>query len=609
MSTTTKKFLDKDGLVQLLTDINTLDNTNIKNIAFSSDTLPTVQFKTGLSNGSYVSNASNSLVFKGDTTSPTPTGMNKRYLTISVGGTDKATMPYFDTNNASGIAYSYTANDSSSPSDATTAKAAIDRIIYQLNNLDPDDEKVKQTAFDTTQNKEYPILASEKYTSGTSAIQSGHDYQSQYYTGLTFNPNTSTLTLNASSPKFIVSTTGQHATSVKIDGVGITFNDGSQNPPTIGGETYSGKALGTEAKLAIHSGTNDGSTMVGYSNSATGWTSITTVDGALDKIITDAVASITGTSGGNETGNYTKLGGGTGTFAYNNDKVTQTLDDSTNGVIPILLRGAIPAVGSSTVTTTTKYAEFVGVNPDLSKVIVYDNSNNATEIGPNLITLNDESGESAVTRTLTATQYGGNAATATTAATASNFSGTVDVVCTAGDASTAPKIKVKVGTTQYDEDTLNIAATDKYGVVRLASYNSSYPSDTTSDNFVPTLGTVKTLVNDLNKAQFVVTNYTSASDLPTLTAQNISSYTGKIYLIKDAEHGDTNKNIFDEYVAVEVVPTQAGQSIEYKWELLGTTDAGVDVVTIPVTGQDSVAALWDYYVANNPNASVTVSTS
>ena len=605
MSTTTKKFLDKDGLVQLLTDINTLDNTNIKNITFSSDTLPTVQFKTGLSNGSYVSNASNSLVFKGDTTSPTPTGMNKRYLTISVGGTDKATMPYFDTNNASGIVYSYTANDSSSPSDATTAKAAIDRIIYQLNNLDPDDEKVKQTAFDTTQDKEYPILASEKYTSGTSAIQSGHDYQSQYYTGLTYNPNKSTLTLNASSPKFIVSTTGQNATSVKIDGIGITFNDGSQNPPTIGGASYSGNALGTESKLSVHSGTDDGATMVGYSNIATGWTSITTVDGALDKIITDAVASITGTSGGNETGNYTKLGGGTGTFAYNNTKVTQTKVTTGSAAIPILLTGGT----GSTITDTTKFAEFVGVKPGSSTLTVFDNANNATEISPNLITLNDESGENPITTTLTATQYGGNAATATTAATASNFSGTVNVECIAGTTSAAPKVKVTVGSTQYDEDSINIAATDKYGVVRLASYNSSYPNDTTSDTFVPTLGTVKTLVNDLNKAQFVITNYTSASDLPPLTALTIGNYTGKIYLIKDAEHGDTNKNIFDEYVAVEVAPIQAGQSTEYKWELLGTTDAGVDVVTIPVTGQDSVAALWDYYVANNPNASVTISAS
>ena len=167
----------------------------------------------------------------------------------------------------------------------------------------------------------------------------------------------------------------------------------------------------------------------------------------------------------------------------------------------------------------------------------------------------------------------------------------IDFIINDGTTTDGPEVVLTLGTMSPYERNIPKAETTKYGVVRIAAYSSQSPSDTTNDSFVPTLGTVKTLINDLNKAQFVL----HTGDLPTLTASNFNDYTGKIYLIKDQEYADTNQNIFNEYVALTY--TESGTT-QYKWELIGTTDAGVDVVTIPATGANSVASLFDTYVTN-----------
>jgi len=54
----------------------------------------------------------------------------------------------------------------------------------------------------------------------------------------------------------------------------------------------------------------------------------------------------------------------------------------------------------------------------------------------------------------------------------------------------------------------------------------------------------------------------------------------------------TDSNVFDEYVKVET------STNVYTVEKVGTTDAGVDVVSIPPTGANSVASLFATYVTN-----------
>ena len=182
--------------------------------------------------------------------------------------------------------------------------------------------------------------------------------------------------------------------------------------------------------------------------------------------------------------------------------------------------------------------------------------------------------------------------------TASSLADNPSVTLSAANGSGGQTITVTAGGKSGTSAALASASTSAYGVVKLAtvSAQATGDADATNDSLVPTLGDVKKLIKNVNQAQFVITDYTSASQLPTVTISNRDQYLGKIYLILDQEYGDTNNNIYNEYVVVEY--ENSNQVIDYRWELLGTTDAGVDVVTIPATGSNSVASLFATYVTN-----------
>lgn len=128
---TQKKFLDQDGLIQLLQEIESLDETNIKDVYWSTDnadTYPTIVFKVGDDNGS--AHTIKKFTFKGDITSPAPSNTTTRSITLTIGGVDK-TISYYDTTASNGITYT-NATDSNAPASATNVKTALDRVITKL---------------------------------------------------------------------------------------------------------------------------------------------------------------------------------------------------------------------------------------------------------------------------------------------------------------------------------------------------------------------------------------------------------------------------------------------------------------------------------------------
>lgn len=532
---TQKKFLDQTGLIQLLQQIEGLDKTNIKDLYWSTDNAdvnPTVVFKVGDDNGS--PHSLKKLTFKGET-GTTPAGATARTLTITIGGVDK-TITYYDTDNSTGISYSYV-SDSADPTTATKVKEALDRVITTLVNLDPADEKVKQTA--QTGNTALPILTA---VSGTPT--SGNNAGAGYDTDFKFTPSSNTLIVKAAT----ASESGVTITPSSIK-VGTTATNGAAEltpsqlkvgSGTLTSTAYSGKATQTETDLKT-SASNKGSEMVQYDSSKT-------VKDALDDIyetiggdgegssLTDrvealetdkadktaAVGSITGTTGGNETGNYTTVSGTAKTFKYNNNKVAQE-SDSANTNYPLLFGNA-----STPTTGATKYNSALKYNPSQGKITVNSSvttSAKSVEITNTGITFaTTEVGGTSVS--INASNYGGTAAQAT--------------------------------------------------------------ADGNGNNIVNTYATkaaLEALTNQLTSSFQIVTT------LPTADG----THGGIIYLIKDQEYGDVNSNIFKEYIEVNDGTTA---SPSWKFELLGTTDAGVDVVTIPATGTNSVASLFAQYVTN-----------
>lgn len=449
-------------------------------------------------------------------------------------------------------------------------------------------------------NKELPILMSHNNT-----ITSGSNYEGGYNNNFTINPNGS-LTVKDDSSHVIINSNGNIQLKsadgqLSVTGYDIVF----PNANTINGTTYEGKATGTETDLANKT---SGATMVGYTNTATGYTN-TTVKDALDKLITD-VNNIS------LDGNSVTVGvaGTNATFTANSplDTVVTALDTaigtkqdtlvsgtniktvdgqsivgsgnidtkyvdqspiSADGTYPVLLAGFDVSNASQTTTKTGTSANFdesglnfnpksntldTGIVVASNKLVVGDTSNkiggvnkysniNTIQITGGTITFNDYAVGS-TDGTITKDQYSGNAATATKATTA---------------------------------DTATKATQDKDGNQIDTTYAKQANTYTKSETYTQT--EVNNLISNLSKSQFVIPDNNTLPTLGTTAAAN-NEYFGKIYLIKDQEYGQTNDNIYQEYIMVE------GKDGTYKWELLGTTDAGVDVVSLT---NDEIDAIWN----------------
>jgi len=276
----------------------------------------------------------------------------------------------------------------------------------------------------------------------------------------------------------------------------------------IDSDEYTGNALGTESALESQTQSTDGASMIGFYDEVNDES--TTVAAAINNINqvigggsgdeslfsrvvaletnkadkTAAVGTITGTSGGNETGSYSTISGTAKTFTYNNNKVAQT-SSSANSDIPLLLASdATPSTGGANYDADFKF------NP----------SSNTLKVG---------------TGTLTATQYSGNAATATKA------------------------------------------------------------TQDGSGNTITTYYATKAALDELtNKwtGQFKIATSAEATAIAQGNASSLQL--GYIYLVLDSTA--SSPNVYDEYIKVAL-----GTSPEtYSVEKIGTTDAGVDVVSL-----------------------------
>lgn len=675
---TQKKFLDEAGLIQLLQEIEGLDETNIKDLYWSTDnadTYPTVVYKVGDKNGS--PKTTKKITFKGDVGTE-PTGATSRNLTITIGGTDK-TITYYDTLNTdekvkqtkdttgttalpvifansadpngtasqvkydTALTYKPSTDElkATSGSNVTTIKPTEINITDGTNSVSltasgysgpislPAGSKPSMTYTKSSGNitvtiggqtstaislaqadaSNYGVVKvdSALSTTSTNPVQNKKakegidaaaktvrqtektddtEYSVMVALGTSNNPiaeagYTSNVHINPNGSNrslTVATTTGTasapQSTNVVIEKGGITFGN-SDESPRIDATNYDGRALETENVLKYNTtntqATPDGARLVGYFDEDQSLE--TTVGDALDELYdliggsggsggsdtslndrvsaletgkadkSAAVGNITGTTGGNETANFSMVNGTSKTFVYKNDKVAYTSDTTTNGNLPVVLgNGETPTTPGG-----VKYNTAVTFNPTAKTLQVQDGTSSMS-IAP--ITLNSISGTGSSRREVAISSTG------------------IIFLTTAG---------TQVGHISNNGTTLTFTGTSAKSV-----------SDGDGNNIVNTYAT-KTALEALT--QQLTSSFQIVTTLPTADG----THGGIIYLIKDQEYGDTNSNIFKEYIEVNDSSTSTPN---WKFELLGTTDAGVDVVTIPATGTNSVHSYFAQYVLN-----------
>lgn len=565
---TQKKFLDQDGLIQLLQEIESLDETNIKDVYWSTDnadTYPTIAFKVGDDNGS--PHSIKKFTFKGDTTSPAPTNATTRSITLTISGTDK-TITYYDTTGSAGITYT-NATDSNQPSAATNVKAALDRVITKLASIADTDEKVKQTA--QTGSTGLPILTatSETPTSGAAA-EAGYD------TDFKFTPNSNTLTVKAATS----SASGVTITPSSIK-VGTTASNGAAEltpsqlkvgSGTLTSTAYSGKATQTETDLNTVA-TGKGSDMVAYSSNDS-------VKDAIDDIYSQIGSGGGGNSltsrietlenGGNlvegtnitltkDTTNHTV------TISAVDEKVAYTSDTTTSGNLPVVL-------GNGTTPTTpggVKYNNAVTFNPTEKTLYVQD-ENTQMSIAPSA--LNAVSGTGSLRKEIVVSSTG------------------IIFLTTSGNQ--IGKI-LNNGTTVTFTGTSAKANSDGNGNNIVNTYATKAALDALSDKWTGQFVVLKSSGDTATQYLALKRIIAAEEGGQEPAAADIALFDfGYIYLLENTENG--GDNVFDEFI--KVTDTETGTS--YYMEKIGTTDAGVDVVSIPATGSNSVASLFETYVLN-----------
>lgn len=324
----------------------------------------------------------------------------------------------------------------------------------------------------------------------------------------------------------------------------------------INATSYTGRATGTETYLArATESLDEGANNIGYYNDAEDYA--TTVAVALNDIYdkiggggdeslttrvtalengkadkTAAVGSITGTTGGNETGNYAMVSGTTGTFAYYNNKVAQESDTSTTSFIPLLLSsGATP-----TSPAGAKYNSNVKFKPSTRELQVVGEtsvSGGATRaevisFKDGVITITSGSGGIASSSTITSVNYSGTAAKATADGNGNNIANTY--------------------ATQAALSELSQKWTGQFIVVKQTGDTASIYT------------ALNNILDDIEAG-----NTPSATDLAVLDY-------GYIYLLSDSSA--SSPNVFNEYIKVKTGTTT--ETVEK----IGTTDAGVDVVSL-----------------------------
>lgn len=384
--------------------------------------------------------------------------------------------------------------------------------------------------------------------------------------------------------------------------LGSITNSTTQAPTSGAVKTELDKKV-DKTSLANHTGTNDGSTLVGYSSSETGYTDVRTVDGALDQIITDLAKKEDKTFIINATGN---LNGGAITINNPSKTYTEIREASTERTVVVRLfiktkpsneTTIVPLV--SVLSDTLCFGAFLE-----DKTFVYlectssDNWNGYflrdygyTE-GAN-ITFTPQSDDATIISAL-------DEKVNQTATTANS-----DIPMLLANGTTPSN-----GGAQYDADLKYNPSTNtlKLGTGTLTATNYSGTSakataDGSGNDIVSTYATKSALDALTQKwtGQFVVLKstgdtaekYTALNNIlaaiaagQTPAAADLAKLDlGYIYLLENG----SGTNVYDEYIKVA-----KGTSPEtYSVEKIGTTDAGVDVVSLTDAEIDSIWAKPD----------------
>lgn len=457
---------------------------------------------------------------------------------------------------------------------------------------------------------------------------SGTSYDTGYDSNLKFTPNTDTLQVGIASSS--ASGTTITPSSVKV-GKTSGYSELTATDLTVGG-----------VALGNHNGTNDGATKVGYSNSANGFTTVQNVDSALDTIITTLSTSdlkdekvkqtsLTSNNAPSVSSPVNILFGnvadGTSGEAYTGEaqyypenRAIKLMQNYNSQSMPLwLVNGGLVFGGLSTPSTTDYInkdnytGKALQTETDLkayyadtdtnggsahigyTDVNEYLQSNNVcgaiTELAGAVFDSASDVGLAARVTTLegktvnlTATQFNGNASTATTATNANNFKGNVTVGNTEGTSSAGPKITVQLAgmSSVASSGSINIAASNKYGVVKIDD------SPTQNSSNAVTSGGVYTFVGEqiasYKNSEFKVASAAEQTAISNGTASSLES--GIIYLVSAT--GATSPNVYDEYIKVRTGGTDDNPT--YLVEKIGTTDAGVDVVSLTNNEIDSIWA-------------------
>ena len=369
---------------------------------------------------------------------------------------------------------------------------------------------------------------------------------------------------------------------------------GNNSAGYIDGENYTGHANATETALAesdeIGEGANQGASMIGYydPNNEVGVTVAYALnelyeligDGSGDSSLSSRVTNL-------EHGTELNAANNNVTIQYNStsgkvdvstldEKVSQTADTTTTSGLPILL-----APNSLGGTAGTKFRSNVMVVPSSGTFKVSDVGGTAQALTITNSTITFISGEVGGTDgTLTRTQYSGNAATATsatsatTATTATNLANAPSISITAGTSSAAPKVNVTAGGKSGTAQELTKGDATHYGCVKVDASPTSG-----SSNAVSSGGVLTAITNAISS--YKNSSWAIVTQLPTADG----THQGIIYLIKD--NTATSPNVYDEYIEIDETPT--GSTRTWKFEKIGTTDAGVDVVSLT---DSEIDAIW-----------------
>lgn len=474
----------------------------------------------------------------GTTTAPTVANTvnataNQRSATFTKNGSSD-TFPYYDTTYGTAVAGSkdglMSRTDKTKLDGIATGAEVNVQSDWNQTSTSADDyiknkpavNKVKITEHTASTSTTYPVLMS------ASSVTSGNDYEAGYDSSFNFAPATNALMIGSGS---------------------------------LTESSYSGRAAKTESDLAKSGNGGNGAEMVGYeyrggTPSKEIFEGLVSVNDALEALIGE-VDDMSLDGDNVEVGvNGTNLNISSGDSL---DTVVGVIDTAFGTKQDTLTAGTNITFSGTGNTTINAADEKVGQNKT---------TNNADY--HLLLTGGDGSADRAVSESKFSTNLDFNPSTKVMKLTSSYTQG-------AGGASTTFDTQINVGgegVTIVKKQGSTTLATGTISATNYSGTSAKATADGSGNNIVNTYATKAALDELTNKwtGQFKIATSAEATAIAQGDASSLQL--GYIYLVLDSTA--SSPNVYDEYIKVAL-----GTSPEtYSVEKIGTTDAGVDVVSL-----------------------------